>query len=189
MEHIVLRRVSYTWSPHEHQYAYKPNTTTDDALAHLHDTVKTAQNTFAPWFYEKKTGGLQMKNGPQPASMLAFHRGYVESKLLQGAAIPQTARDDCNGNRIAIEALCVTQRRSLRATTGLLQSTDPECVPRDALASDLGARQAQISHTSLRKYAADVVRVRPPPASTQHTEKASVRRFDGLGSEDGDDNI
>eukprot|EP00760_Papus_ankaliazontas_P008697 PhM_4_TR13914/c1_g4_i3/m.39983 len=32
-----------------------------------------------------------MKNGPQPASMLAFHRGYVESKLLQGAAIHGSA--------------------------------------------------------------------------------------------------
>eukprot|EP00760_Papus_ankaliazontas_P018298 PhM_4_TR17458/c2_g1_i3/m.36716 len=71
MEHIVLRRVSYTWSPHAHQYAYRPNATTDDALAHLHDTVKDAQNTFAPWFYEKKTGGLQ-KGSRRCRTLAAF---------------------------------------------------------------------------------------------------------------------
>eukprot|EP00760_Papus_ankaliazontas_P037367 PhM_4_TR8461/c0_g1_i1/m.79128 len=118
-----------------------------------------------------------IRNGPQPASMLAFHRGYVESKLLQGAAVyalPQKARDDPHDdNRTALEALCVTQRRSLRATTGLLQSTDPESVyleTRSLPISELAKlRSAYLAEKYKRTQPAWFVRPPPePPPSTSH---------------------
>eukprot|EP00760_Papus_ankaliazontas_P037372 PhM_4_TR8461/c0_g1_i5/m.79146 len=119
-----------------------------------------------------------IRNGPQPASMLAFHRGYVESKLLQGAAIyghPQKARDDSHDDdRTAIEALCATQRRSLRAATGLLQSTDPESVYLEARSlpvSELAKlRSAYLAEKYKRTQPAWFVRPppEPPPQSSAH---------------------
>eukprot|EP00760_Papus_ankaliazontas_P006914 PhM_4_TR1321/c3_g2_i7/m.101106 len=69
-----------------------------------------------------------VQNGAQPQTLLALHRGYVESKLLQGGALyslPQKSRDEHN-DRTALERLASVQRRSLKATAGLLPSTDDE---------------------------------------------------------------
>eukprot|EP00760_Papus_ankaliazontas_P008699 PhM_4_TR13914/c1_g4_i3/m.39986 len=129
----------------------------------------------------------------QPAcSLFTADMSRASSSKALPSTAPQKARDDSNGNRTAIEALCVTQRRSLRATTGLLQSTDPESVyleTRSLPISELAKLRSAYLAQKIQEDAAHVVRVRPPPASTQHTEKAPVRRFDGFGSEDGDDNI
>eukprot|EP00760_Papus_ankaliazontas_P019301 PhM_4_TR18005/c3_g1_i1/m.89045 len=69
-----------------------------------------------------------VQHGALPQTLLALHRGYVESKLLQGAALyalPQKSRDE-DTNRVALDTLASAQRRSLKAAAGLLPSTDDE---------------------------------------------------------------